>query len=120
MPGRVYGTNTLFFRYEEKIPQDRRKDVTSGRVVCDAGEVNTEKNRTRLTVGGDKINYPGDVSTPTACLLTVKLLVNIVISTEGSEFMALDIKHFYLNTAFARYEYLWLKLSNLRDDVIEK
>ena len=38
MPGRVDGTNTLFFIDEEKIPQDRRKDVTYGRVVCDIRE----------------------------------------------------------------------------------
>ena len=79
-----------------------------------------KKNRTRLTVGGDKINYPGDVRTPTACLLTVELLVNSVVSTAGAEFMTLDIKNFYLNTPLARYEYLRLKLTNLPEDVIEE
>ena len=78
------------------------------------------KNRTRLIVGGDQINYPGDVGTPTAFLLTVKLLVNSVMSTAGVEFMTLDIKHFYLNTPLARYEYLRLKLTNLPEDVIEE
>ena len=51
-----------------------------------------KKNRTRLTVGGDRINYLGDVGTPTASLLTVKLLVNSVLSTAGAEFMTIDIK----------------------------
>ena len=120
MPGRVNGINTLFLIDEEKIPRDRRNDVTYGRVVCDVREENTEKNHTRLTVGGYRINYPGDVSTPTACLLKLKLLVNSVISTEGSEFMTIDINFYYLNTPLARYEYLRLKLSNLPDDVIEE
>ena len=75
---------THFFIGEEKIPRDRRKDVTYGRVVCDVQEGETEKKRTRLTVGGDRINYPGDIGTPTACLLKVKLLVNSVVSTEGA------------------------------------
>ena len=66
------------------------------------------------------IKYPGDVITPTLCLLTVKLLVNSVISTEGAEFMTLDIKNFYLNTPLARYEYLRLKLSHFPDDFIEE
>ena len=83
MPGRVDGTNTLFFIDEEKIPRDRRRDVTYGRVVCDVLEGKAGKNRTQLTVGGDRINYPGDVGTLTACLIKVKLLVNSVISTEG-------------------------------------
>ena len=43
MPGRVDGTDTLFFIDEEKIPRDRRNDVTYGRVVCDVREVKTEK-----------------------------------------------------------------------------
>ena len=92
MPGQVDGTNTLFFIEEEKIPRDRRKDVTYGRVVCDVRKGKTEKNRTQLTVGGDRINCPGDLSTPAVSLLTVKLLVNSVISTEGAEFMTLGIK----------------------------
>ena len=81
MPGQVDGTNTLFFIDEEKIPRDVIKDVTYRRVVRDVREVKTEKNHTRLTVGGNRINYPGDVSTPTACLITVKLVVNSVFST---------------------------------------
>ena len=95
-------------------------DVTYGQIVCDIREGKAEKNRTRLTVGGNRINYPVDVGTPTACLLEVKLLVNSVVSTAGVYFMTLDIKNFYLNTPLARYEYLRLKLSNLPEDVIEK
>ena len=79
-----------------------------------------DKNRTQLTVGGIRINYPGDVGTPTVCLLTVKLLVNSVISTAGAEFMTLDILKIYLNTPLARYEYLRIKLSNFPNNVIEE
>ena len=71
-----------------------RHDVTYIRIVCDVREGKLEKNRTRLTVGGIQINYPGDVGTPTACLLAVKLLANSVVSTAGDEFMTLDIIFF--------------------------
>ena len=71
-------------------------------------------------MGGDRINYHVKISTSTACLLTVKLLLNCVISTEGAEFMTLGIKNFYLNTPLARYEYLRLKFNNFPDDVIEE
>ena len=50
-----------------------------------------EVNRTRLTVGGDKINYPGAVSTPTAEMLVAKILFNSVISTKNAKFMTIDI-----------------------------
>ena len=89
-------------RYQKK----RQRDVTYRQIVCDVREGKAEKNRTRLTFGGNRINYPGDVGTPTACLLTVKLLVNSVVSMAGAEFVTLDIKNFYLNTPLARYEYL--------------
>ena len=98
MPDRVEGTNTMFFVHKSEVPQDRFQDCTYGRVVCDVRKHKEEKHRTRLTVGGDRINYPDDCGTPTSDLLTVKLLFNSVISTEGAKFMSLDIKNFYLNT----------------------
>ena len=42
MTGRVDVTNTLFFIDEEKIPLDRRKDVTYGKVVWDVREGKTD------------------------------------------------------------------------------
>ena len=117
MPGRVKGTNTAYFVHPHKIPADRWKDVTYGRIVTSYRPEKTEPNRTRLTIGGDKINYPDDVGTPTADLLTVKHLLNSTISTPGAKFMTLDIKDFYLNTPLNRYEYLRLKLDDIPADV---
>jgi hypothetical protein len=53
-----------------------------------------EKDRTRLTVGGDQIEYPGDKSTRTAGLTTAKILINSVFSTLGAKFLVIDIKIF--------------------------
>ena len=39
-----------------------------------------ETHRTRLTAGGDLIDYPGEVSTPTSDLTTMKLHINRDIS----------------------------------------
>ena len=69
--------------HKKDIPQDRFKDCTYGKFVCDVRPTKAEPNRTRLTVGGDRINYPEDVGTPTADMLLVKLLLNSVISTKG-------------------------------------
>jgi hypothetical protein len=60
-----------------------------------------ELNQTRLVAGGDRVHYPGDAGTPTANLLTVKLLINSIISTAGAKFMMMDIKDIYLNTPMA-------------------
>ncbi len=64
------------------------------------------------------MHYPGDAGTPTADLLTVKLLLNSIISTPNTKFITLDIKDFYLNTPMARYEYMRLRLADMPKDVI--
>ena len=109
MPGRNEGTNTIFFIHKHKVPPDRWRDITNGRIVCNVRPQKEEKNRTRLTVDGSRISIPLDCGTPTASLLTVKLLLNSVISTPGARFMCLDLKDFYLNTPMARPEYVRMR-----------
>jgi hypothetical protein len=50
---------------------------------------------------GDRVHYLGNAGTPTADLLTVKLLINSTISTPNTKYMTMDIKDFYLNTPMA-------------------
>ncbi len=72
-----------------------------------------------MVVGGDRVHYPGNVGTPTANPLTVKILINGIISTAGTKFMTMDIKDFDLNTQMARYKYMQLRIADMLDDVIE-
>ena len=120
MPGRNKGTNTIFFIRRDQVPRDRIKDTTYGLITCLVRpEKLDEPNRTRLVAGGDRVHYPGNAGTPTANLLTVKLLINSIISTPGAKFMTMDIKDFYLNTPMTRYEYMRLKIADMPDVVIE-
>lgn len=116
---REKGTNTIFFIPHDKVPQDRRKDVTYGRICVDYRPQKKEPNRTRLTVGGNLIDYPGDVSTPTADTTTAKLVVNSTISTPKAKYMCGDIKNFYLGTPMARYEYMRLPIKLIPDEIID-
>ena len=50
------------------------------RAECDIIPQNTETHRTRLTVGVNIIDYPGEVNTPTSDLTTIKLHVKSSIS----------------------------------------
>jgi hypothetical protein len=70
--------------------------------------------------GGDRVHYPFNTGTPTANPLTIKLLINSVISTPGARSFMMDIKNFYLCTpmTMTRYEYIGLKLSDMPEDVI--
>ena len=62
--------------------------------MCSERPEKKEKNRTRFTVGGDKIDYPGEVATPMEDMLVEKILFNIIIYTKGSRFMTIDISNF--------------------------
>ena len=88
-----------------EIPIDCRNDVTYDCIVVDYRPQKNEPNCTRLTVGGNIIDFPGDVSTLTADLTTAKLVINSTISTPGDRYMCGDVKNFYLCTPTARYGY---------------
>jgi hypothetical protein len=121
MPGRNAGTNTIVFIKKNQVPQDRAKDMTYGLITTLIRPEKSDKpNRTRLVAGGNRVHYPGDAGTPTANLLTVKLLVlNSIISTPNAKFMTMDIKDFYLNnTPMLRYEYMRLRIVDMPEDVI--
>ena len=57
------------------------------------------------------ITYRGNTSTRTADLTTSKLLWNSVLSTEGTRYMCLNIKNFYLTAALVYYEYMKIPLA---------
>eukprot|EP00956_Cyclotella_meneghiniana_P020906 scaffold37523_cov49-Cyclotella_meneghiniana.AAC.1 len=69
-------------------------------------------------MGGNLINYPEDVGTPTANMLLVKIFLNSVISTKGARFANADIANFYLMTPLKRPEYAKIRLSDIPDEII--
>ena len=44
------------------------------------------------------MEYNGPITTETADITTVKILLNSTISTPGAKFCCFDIKNFYLRT----------------------
>jgi hypothetical protein len=89
---RLYNTNTIRFIRRSEIPKGRK--VTYGSFVVDIKDHKEEKERTRLTVGGDQIEYPGHKSTQTAGFTTAKILINSVISTQVPTSLSLTSRIF--------------------------
>ena len=85
------GTDTIHFIPVSKMPADRK--ATYFRPVCADRPNKAESRRVRHTVGGDKIDYPYDVSTKTAGLITSKILFNSIISTDGAKCLIVDINN---------------------------
>ena len=79
-----------------------------------------DPNRSRLTVGGDRIVCLYDVSTTKSDLPTIKMLWNSVLSTPGAKYFTLDISNFYLGTPMDRPEYTRIPIKIIPQDVIDK
>jgi hypothetical protein len=99
---------------------DQRHDVTYGKFVCEYKPKKVGKERTRFTVGGDKINYPGNCATPTGDSTLFKIMLNSIISSPGAQFMSLDIKNFYLNMLMLRYKYVHIRINNVPKEIIKQ
>ena len=56
-----------------------------------------------MTAGGDKLDYPGDASSPTVSMLAAKVHINSTISDakHGARHMGIDIQNYYLGTPMA-------------------
>ena len=86
-------------------------------------EVKTHKedpNRTRITVAGSKICYPGDVGTPTGSLDLVRLIINSVLSHLNVSFVCFNLKNFYLQTPMELSEYVRIKPSDIPPEFNEE
>jgi hypothetical protein len=70
IPGVSEGTNTIVFITRDEIPMDRLKNVTYGCICANYRPEKADPNRSRLTVGGNRLNIPGDCGTPTVDMVT--------------------------------------------------
>jgi len=61
-------TNTFFIIDYHDIPLHKRKEICHTMVVCDVRPDKDDPDRTRITIGGNHICFPGDVGTNTASL----------------------------------------------------
>ena len=82
------GTNTVFFIEKSAIPQGRK--VTYAGMAASIRPTKAEVNCVRVTVGGDRLDFPGATTTNCAGLTTTKCLLNRTISTPGARFTTLD------------------------------
>jgi hypothetical protein len=102
----------------KNIPNDRK--ITYGKIVCDYKPHKQEKELVQLTVGGDMLDYSGDVATSTADITTFKILINSTLSTKDASMMMMDMKNYYLGTPLPRFEYMKMLLSRFPEEIIQK
>ena len=89
-------------------------------VVCEVRPQKEDPNRTRITVAGSRIFYPGDIGTPTGSLDLVKLMINSVLSHHNATFVLFDLNKFYLQNPMDQPKYVRIKLSDIPQEFIEE
>jgi hypothetical protein len=114
----IPGTDTCFFIKLTNIP--KYIQITYGKMVCDYKPHKKEKERVRLTVGGDRLDYSGDFATSMADITTFKILINSTLSTADAAMMMMDIKNYYLGTPLPRFEYMKMLLSRFPEEIVDK
>jgi hypothetical protein len=113
-------TETICLCRKSKIPTNRCKDIMYGRIVCTFQSEKTDPYRTQITIDGNLVNYPDDCGTPTADIITVKLLLNSIISTRNAKFMTINLKDFSLMTPMSRYKYFGMKLDLFPENIVKE
>ena len=93
-------TNTISFVSYKNISVGRTVIYSS--IVVDVGPQKEYTIRVRLTVGGNRIEYPGKVTTKMADLTTFNIHINSVISKRGARYAGWNIGIYYLETSMGR------------------
>jgi hypothetical protein len=116
MPGLVAGTDTM--RFVQHFVKPSNRIASYCRFVCAHNALKVEQHRVRMTYGGDRTDYTGDVSTVAIDATAVKVHLNSIISTPGARHLTIDIKNFYLGTPLERFEYMRIALKDIPASVI--
>ncbi len=115
---RLFTSGTIQPIYFEDIPIDTV--VTYVNSVCSEklNDDETLKLRTRVTIGGDKIDYPYDKSAVTANMKALKPLISAMIS-ENANWSTIDISDFYLGTPLPQPEHIRIQRALMPTAVIK-
>jgi hypothetical protein len=92
--------------------------VTYACIVIDHRPQKEDPNRICITVGGNFIPYPFELTMRTTDMVSSKLLCNSTITIRVAQFSGADIKNMYLEMPLDRYEYMKMPLSLFPQDII--
>jgi hypothetical protein len=103
---RIQGTGTIFFIKKSQASKDRK--VTCANFSCIIRPQKTETHRVQMTAGGNKLDYPGDASSPPVSMLDAKIHINSTISDakHGARHMGVDVKNCHLRTPMACHQHM--------------
>ncbi len=95
------------------------RTVTYAHIVIDHCPQKEDPNHKRIAVRGNLIDYPFELTTRTADMVSSKILWNSVISTKDACFAGANIKNMYLKTTLNQFQYMKIWIALLPDNIIE-
>ena len=87
--------------------------------VCNIKPQKTETHRTKITVGGNLIDYPAYGSTPTSDLTAITLHVKSDISDVKKRYICMNVKYFYLNKMMDKAEYIMIHITDIDSECMK-
>ena len=112
------GMYTICFIDYEYIPSERRKYITYGHILVDYCPQKDEPICNQLTLQGNLIDYPGNVRIYTSDTTKANIVCNGVFYMTKSKYICIDNKNIYLGTSLTRYEYLYISITLITDEII--
>ena len=109
----------MCFVHRNQIPTNKK--VTDANFVCDHCPLKFEPWRVCLVVGGNKLHYRGDTSSPATNMIETKILFNSVISdaSKGARFASMDLKDMFLKTIMQTPEFMRVHIKYFPQDIID-
>ena len=117
-PRMMTGLNTIHFIHPSQIPANRT--VTYLRIVTNYRPQKENSYRIRFTVGGNRIDYPGNIATPVTELVTVNFNLNITISYVNIIYVTVDIKYYYHVTPMNYFEYMRIQVKHIPQNIVDQ
>jgi hypothetical protein len=116
----IEGTDTMHLIKKCNIPKGKK--ITYARFVSEIQLQKAEIHRTRLTAGGNLLDYEGKTSTDTAGMETIKIHINSTISRakKGARYLCIDIGNMYLNTKLLSPEYMRIHIDLIPEEIREE
>ena len=110
----------MIFTTKYRIPKDRK--ITYTNFICNICTQKSETHCVRLTAGGNKLDYPGELSSPALSLLNVKIHINSTISCarNNARYMCIDINNFYLRTPMKYFQYMGINSKIISREVLNE
>ena len=87
--------------------------------MCEVKPEKEERERTKLTVGGNWLDFTGNLSAPTASVTTAKCFFISVVSTPGERCLLADIKIIYLNNVLRDPEFMRIYLKTIPQEIVD-